>query len=119
MAWHSAGTSNEDLCNQLEQHGILADPPSWGHGVKNEVWNFEDHMGELVSGISKILKPQKSFFLLTSHTHGVQAHALENMMLERFPNRDLQYGDLGIKHAFDSRILPAGIYSLCSNQLSL
>lgn len=101
----------------LKFDAILADPPSWGHGVKSEVWNFEEHMGELVSGICKILKPQKSFFLLTSHTHGVQAYALENMMKERFPNRDIQFGDLGIKHALDDRILPAGIYSLCSNQL--
>lgn len=103
----------------LKFDGILADPPSWGHGVKNEVWNFEEHMSELISGIQKILKPQKSFFLLTSHTHGVQAHALENIMKECFPENMIQFGDLGIKHFLDDRVLPAGVYALSTNQLSV
>lgn len=103
----------------LKFDAILADPPSWGHGVNNEVWNFEEHLSELINGIAKILKPQKSFFILTSHTHGVQAQALYNLMKEKFNHSEIHYGDLGIKHFSDERVLPAGIYCINSNQLSL
>lgn len=103
----------------LKFDGILADPPSWGHGVKNEVWNFDEQLSELISGIQKILKPENSFFILTSHTHGVQAEALHNIMKERFPKSQIQYGDLGIKHSLDERILPAGMYAMNYNGLSL
>jgi 23S rRNA (cytosine1962-C5)-methyltransferase len=99
----------------LQFDGILADPPSWGHGVKNEVWNFEENLSELLQGIQKILKPQNSFFILTSHTQGVQAEALHNLLNERFKNGTIHFGDLGIQHSKDDRILPAGVYALHQN----
>lgn len=62
--------------------------------------------------MQKILSPEKSFLILTSHTQGVQAEALHNLLNERLRGGKFQYGDLGIKHSQDDRILPAGVYAI-------
>lgn len=89
--------------------GILADPPSWGHGVKKEVWDFEKHIHLLVEGLLNVLHHHNSFLFLTSHTHGVQAEALRNLIADKRWKK-IECGDLGVKHHNDSRILPAGIF---------
>ncbi|MBY0413945.1 MAG: class I SAM-dependent methyltransferase [Bdellovibrionales bacterium] len=94
---------------------ILADPPSWGHGANKEVWEFENMIHELVTDCYNILAREKSFFFLSSHTHGVQSEALKNVMNDHKSKKDVVVGELGVKHAKDSRILPAGIYSLAKN----
>jgi 23S rRNA (cytosine1962-C5)-methyltransferase len=95
--------------------GILLDPPSWGHGANKEVWEFDQMIYELVSDCFKILKKEESFIFMSSHTHGVQQHALRNLMAENSKKSNIEFGELGIKHAHDERILPAGIYSFAKN----
>ncbi len=95
--------------------GILADPPSWGHGANKEVWEFDQMISNLVSDCFSVLTREKSFFFLSSHTHGVQAEALKNIMNDHRIKKDIVVGELGVRHCHDSRILPAGIYSLAKN----
>ena len=92
--------------------GILADPPSWGHGANKEVWEFENNIQEFVNDCYKVLTKEKSFFLLSSHTHGVQQEALRNVMSQHTCRKILQTGEIGVAHhnEKDERILPAGIY---------
>lgn len=90
--------------------GILADPPSWGHGVKKEVWDFEKHIHLLVELLLSVLNKENSFLFLTSHTHGVQPEALKNIIFDK-RWKNIELGDLGVKHQNDGRILPAGIYT--------
>ena len=89
--------------------GILADPPSWGHGVKKEVWDFEKHIHLLVEGMLNVLNRDHSFLFLSSHTHGVQTEALKNIISDKRWKK-IEGGELGVKHQNDQRILPAGIY---------
>jgi 23S rRNA (cytosine1962-C5)-methyltransferase len=94
---------------------ILADPPSWGHGANKEVWEFDQMIHELITDCYNILTREKSFFFLSSHTHGVQSEALRNIMNDHKSKKDVVVGELGVRHSNDSRILPAGIYSLAKN----
>lgn len=106
------------LKRNIKYDGILADPPSWGNGIKkNEVWNFDENFSELISSIKKILNPKNSFCILTSHTAHIQSACLHNVILENFNNFSTLHGDLGIKHHLDDRILPAGVYSICHDNL--
>ena len=89
--------------------GILADPPSWGHGVKKEVWDFEKHIHLLVELMHSVLNKENSFLFLSSHTQGVQPEALRNIIMDR-RWKQIAPGELGVKHQNDSRILPAGIF---------
>jgi 23S rRNA (cytosine1962-C5)-methyltransferase len=95
--------------------GILADPPSWGHGANKEVWEFDQMIQELVADCTQTLTREKSFFFLSSHTHGVQAHAMKNLMADQKIIREIDFGELGIKHSNDERILPAGLYTFGKN----
>jgi 23S rRNA (cytosine1962-C5)-methyltransferase len=95
--------------------GILADPPSWGHGVNKEVWEFDQMIFELVNDCFNILTRENSFFFLSSHTHGVQSEALRNLMNDHRSKKIIEVGELGIRHSNDERILPAGIYSFARN----
>lgn len=95
--------------------GILADPPSWGHGANKEVWEFEQMIHELVMDCYNVLAREKSFFFLSSHTHGVQAEALRNVMNDHKSKKEITVGELGVKHSRDERILPAGIYAFARN----
>jgi len=90
--------------------GILADPPSWGHGVKKEVWDFEKHIHILVEMLLAVLNKENSFLFLSSHTHGVQTEALKNIIADK-RWKTLEGGELGVKHQNDTRILPAGFYA--------
>lgn len=95
--------------------GILADPPSWGHGANKEVWEFDQMIFELVNDCFNILTNENSFFFLSSHTHGVQAEALRNLMNIPQSKKIIEVGELGVRHSNDERILPAGIYSFAKN----
>lgn len=95
--------------------GILADPPSWGHGANKEVWEFEQMIHELVMDCFNVLSRENSFFFLSSHTHGVQSEALRNLMNDHRSKKDITVGELGVRHSKDERILPAGIYSFAKN----
>lgn len=90
--------------------GILADPPSWGHGVKKEVWDFEKHIHLLVEGMLNVITRENSFLFLSSHTHGVQPEALRNLIFDK-RWKMMEASELGVKHQNDSRILPAGIFA--------
>ena len=89
---------------------ILADPPSWGHGVqKKDVWTFESEIAELAQACHDALNPGGTF-ILSCHTHGVQYEALRNV-LSGMDMSVCAAGELGVQHAHDERILPAGIYA--------
>lgn len=90
--------------------GILADPPSWGHGVKKEVWDFEKQIHILADALLAVLNKENSFLYLSSHTHGVQPEALKNIIADK-RWKSIEAGELGVKHQHDPRILPAGIYT--------
>jgi 23S rRNA (cytosine1962-C5)-methyltransferase len=86
--------------------GILADPPSWGHGAASEVWTFEEQISDFKELCFKTLH-KNSFFLLSTHTHGVQHEALRNLL-----GKEAIAGEISVAHKNDSRLLPAGIYAL-------
>jgi 23S rRNA (cytosine1962-C5)-methyltransferase len=95
--------------------GILADPPSWGHGANKELWEFDQMIFEMVNDCFNVLTKENSFFFLSSHTHGVQTEALNNVMNGHKSNKLIESGELGLLHSKDERILPAGIYSFAKN----
>ena len=95
--------------------GILADPPSWGHGANKELWEFDQMIFETVNDCFKVLAKEHSFFFLSSHTHGVQTEAINNIMNGISSKKTIESGELGLVHAHDERILPAGIYSFAKN----
>jgi 23S rRNA (cytosine1962-C5)-methyltransferase len=95
---------------------ILADPPSWGHGVqKKDVWTFDAEIFALARSCAERLRPGGTL-VLTCHTHGVQHQALANVLSACGLSVETT-GDLGVAHSEDQRILPAGLISVGTKQL--
>lgn len=96
---------------------ILADPPSWGHGTSKQVWRFEEGIQPLVDGCRAVLA-DPGLLLLSSHTLGVQHHALRNV-LAGAGFAALDSGEFAQRHVEDVRLLPAGIFAIGANGLDL
>ena len=91
-------------------HGIIMDPPSFGHGPNKEVWRLEDNIQELLTKSKDILDKDFSFLLINSYTTGLSPISLNNILLLTFPNTKIETGEIGLPVTDNNLILPCGIY---------
>lgn len=91
-------------------HGIIMDPPSFGHGPNKEVWRLEDNIQELLTKSKDILDEDFSFLLINSYTTGLSPISLNNILTLTFPNTKIETGEIGLPITENNLILPCGIY---------
>lgn len=91
-------------------HGIIMDPPSFGHGPNKEVWRLEDNIQELLTKSKDILDEDFSFLLINSYTTGLSPISLNNILSLTFPNTKIETGEIGLPVTDNNLILPCGIY---------
>jgi 23S rRNA (cytosine1962-C5)-methyltransferase len=100
-------------------HGIIMDPPAFGHGPTKELWKIEEHFLPLVEDCKKLLADKPLFFLINGYSAGYSAVAYENMLVDlktKFGG-DIEIGELTIVEGKDGnsksqiRLLPAGIFA--------
>lgn len=90
---------------------IIMDPPSYGRGSNNEVWDIEKDLYNLVELCSEILEKEPLFFIINSYTAGLSPTVLENILKLTIKNNGtITKGELGIK-AKNDLILPAGVFA--------
>ena len=90
---------------------IIMDPPSYGRGAKNEVWDIEKDLFNLVELCMDILVEEPLFFIINSYTAGLSPIVLDNILKIFFDNKSgkITSGELGIK-AKNGLVLPCGVY---------
>jgi len=90
---------------------IIMDPPSYGRGAKNEIWDIEKDLYNLINLCMQILKPEPLFFIINSYTAGLSPIVLDNLLKIFFKDKKgtITSGELGIK-AKNDLILPCGVY---------
>ncbi len=90
---------------------IIMDPPSYGRGSNNEIWDIEKDLFPLVELCTKILTDNPLFFIINSYTAGLSPTVIENILRIFFNKKQgtITSGELGIK-ARNGLILPAGVY---------
>jgi 23S rRNA (cytosine1962-C5)-methyltransferase len=93
--------------------GILMDPPSFGHGAKDELWKIEDDFLKLVENCKKILADQPTFFLINGYSAGYSSIAYRNNLLDLEKNfgGKVEVGELALEESESGRLLPAGIFA--------
>ena len=104
-----------EIRRESKYHGIILDPPSYGRGSKNEIWNIEEHLPTLLDNLKQILVPDACFILLSAHSPGFTPMVLENLLVEMLGGRrkcKFQTGEM-VLHS-DRYVLPSGAYSLLS-----
>ena len=54
-------------------HGIMLDPPAYGHGPDGEKWKLDDCLYEMLCLVGQILAPKDSFLILNLYANGYSA----------------------------------------------
>ena len=89
------------------------DPPSFGHGPKDELWKIEEHFLELMKLCREILSDNPLFILINGYTAGYSAIVYENNLkdiLKKYGGK-IETGELVIEESGGERLLPAGIFA--------
>jgi 23S rRNA (cytosine1962-C5)-methyltransferase len=92
---------------------IIMDPPSFGHGPKDELWKIESHFLELMDLCKEILSDDPLFVLINGYTAGYSSIAYENNLKDIMKDKkgNIEIGELVIKQTSSEKLLPCGIFA--------
>jgi len=92
---------------------IIMDPPSFGHGPKDELWKIEEHFLELMRLCKEILTDTPLFVLINGYTAGYSPIAYENNLKDMMLGHDgnIEIGELVIEQSDSDKLLPCGIFA--------
>jgi 23S rRNA (cytosine1962-C5)-methyltransferase len=96
-------------------HGIILDPPAFGHGPNGEKWKLEDNINEMIKGVLDLLDPSEHFLILNAYSLGFSSLIIENL-LKGFATKQhstLSIGELFLQ-ASEGGKLPLGVFGRLS-----
>ena len=67
-----------------QYQGIILDPPSYGHGPKNQVWKISKHLLPLLELCGELTTQSRGFVLLTNHSPDFSSADLKPLLLMLF-----------------------------------
>lgn len=76
--------------------GILCDPPKFGRGPKGEVWNLFENLPEMLRLCQSLLKPKRSFMILTAYAIRASFLSLDRIATEVF-GPGVESGELALQ----------------------
>jgi 23S rRNA (cytosine1962-C5)-methyltransferase len=88
-------------------HGIILDPPSYGHGPNGEKWKLEENIMAMMDMVLELLHPDEHFLILNAYSLGFSALVIENLLKGK--NRKLETGELYL-HSKTEQKLPLGVF---------
>lgn len=92
--------------------GIVLDPPKFGRGPDNEVWDLFTHLPELLAGCATLLAPEKgSFLLMTSYALRASAMSFGQAVQEYLPQATVTCGELFVREEKTERLLPTSMFT--------
>ncbi|MBR1413235.1 MAG: class I SAM-dependent methyltransferase [Bacilli bacterium] len=94
---------------------ILMDPPSFGRGSKNEVWNIEKDLGNLVELCSEILSDNPLLFLINSYSTGLSMSVMADLLKIYINSKYKGYiynDEIGISMENSDLVLPCGVTTM-------
>jgi 23S rRNA (cytosine1962-C5)-methyltransferase len=94
-------------------HGIILDPPAYGHGPNGEKWKLEENINEMMKGVLEILDKKHHFLILNAYSLGFSAIVIENL-LSNFAGKNLTTGELYLQSKYGSK-LPLGVFGRFRN----
>ena len=91
---------------------VVMDPPVYGKGLKNKVWNIEDDLTPLMSRIKNILTPEPLALLLNGYASGYSALTYSQVLSEATKDLkgEMSFGELAIEEN-SGRLLSSGIFA--------
>jgi len=98
--------------------GIVMDPPSFGHGPKDELWKIEESFPLLMRLCREILSDEPLFIIINGYTAGYSPITYENNLKDimRDFKGKIETGELAIEETNSDRLLPCGIFARWSKE---
>lgn len=92
---------------------IIMDPPSFGHGPKDELWKIEEDFPNLMDLCGQVLSDDPLFILINGYTAGYSSIVYENNLRDLMKNYKgkIEGGELVIEESGSKRLLPCGIFA--------
>lgn len=91
-------------------HGIILDPPAYGHGPNGEKWKLEDHIQEMMQDVVQLLDEKEHFLILNAYSMGFSSVIIENLIKSSFPKvTNLNCGELYLQAKSGCK-LPLGVF---------
>lgn len=90
-------------------HGIILDPPAYGHGPSGEKWKLEDSINEMVKSVLRLLDEKEHFLVLNAYSLGFSPMILENLVRQNFKPENTEAGELFLYDSFNKK-LPLGSF---------
>lgn len=89
-------------------HGIILDPPAFGHGPNGEKWKLEDNINEMMKGVLQLLDPKAHFLILNAYSLGFSSLIIENLLRAKAKG-NLETGELFLQATAGNK-LPLGVF---------
>ncbi len=88
-------------------HGLVLDPPTYGHGPRGEAWRLDRDLVPLLLACREILEPD-AWVLCSAHATGLSSTHLAERIHSLWPRHELGLADLSLTDRA-GRVLPAGV----------
>lgn len=99
-----------ELKRGKKYHGIILDPPAYGHGPGGEKWKLENHIREMMHDVVQLLDEKEHFLILNTYSLGFSSVIVENLIKSSFPQvENLETGELYLQ-AKSGVKLPLGVF---------
>lgn len=109
-----------ELKRGAKYDGIILDPPSFGHGPKDELWKIEEDLVPLMKMCRELLTPTPLFVVMNGYASGYSHFAFEHLLepIQKIHGGAVDGGELTIPETASGRLLPAGIFARYSSSTS-
>jgi 23S rRNA (cytosine1962-C5)-methyltransferase len=92
---------------------VILDPPTYGHGPKNEPWKIGEHLLPLLELCGELTSERRAFLLVTCHSPGIGPAELGAYVADGIfghCGQPPKTGELFLETA-DGRKLPSGVFA--------
>ncbi len=91
-------------------HGIILDPPAYGHGPNGESWKLENEINEMMRMVAQLLD-EKHFLILNTYSLGFSSMILDNILDQYFDkNIKRETGEIFLQSTTLQK-LPLGVFA--------
>ena len=91
--------------------GIVLDPPSFGRGTNQELFQIDNNMLEVLDLCRQVLSEQPLFVLLTCHTPGYTPLVLTHLVMQLLPPGHIDAGEMTLPASPKVFAVPSGTYA--------
>lgn len=93
-------------------HGIILDPPAYGHGTEGQKWKLEDMINDMMKHVLELLDDREHFLLLNTYSLGFSSLIIDNLLSHR---KGLESGELFLTSTQGDH-LPLGVFGRIFHQ---